>query len=237
MSWSMDSSAGTPGSASLGGMSGDSTPPKPSEHPSAERVLGHGARARQRADTRERIFETALREFRDVGFAAAQIDRIAKNAGIARGTFYFHFPTKDDVMLELARRINARIVRRVALIVEAKPDLHEFLLRVNDALIDEHSRVIEAGMHAEVLSLYIRRPYDLGDPAHNVPTLTDELVGYLRALSEQGMLHSELTPEQLSIVIMSSLFGVLARVPSGPQVRTTCVSLIEILVRGLQSEG
>ncbi|GEM_PF-967403 len=235
----MESSAGTPGVVESGGMS---------KHPaSAARPLAqaaqanggstgvHGPRARQRADTRERIFETALREFRDVGFAAAQIDRIAKNAGIARGTFYFHFPTKDDVMLELARRINARIVRRVGLIVETNPDLHEFLLRVNDALIDEHDRVSEAGLHAEVLALYIRRPYDLADSSHNVPTLTDKLVTHLRRLSDTGRLRSELTAEQLSIVIMSSLFGVLARVPPGEQVRATCISLLDIMVKGLES--
>jgi AcrR family transcriptional regulator len=170
-----------------------------------------------------------------VGFAAAQIERIARSAGIARGTFYFHFPTKDDVMLELARRINARIVRRVALIVETNPGLRDFLLRVNDALIDEHDRVSEAGLHAEVLGLYIRRPYDLADSDENVPTLTDELVGHLRVLAEDGRLVSDLTAEQLSVVIMSSLFGVLARVPPGEQVRATCISLIEMIVRGLQS--
>lgn len=227
----MVSSADTPGGVGSGGIS--ATPIR--ANPSSERVPVPGSRARQRADTRERIFETALREFRDVGFAAAQIDRIAKQAGIARGTFYFHFPTKDDVMLELARRINARIVRRVASIVETKPDLHDFLVRVNDALIDEHDRVSEAGLHAEVLSLYIRRPYDLGDPLHNVPTLTDELASYLGALSEQGRLHSELSVEQLSVVVMSSLFGVLARVPPGEQVRATCNALIEIIVKGLET--
>jgi len=233
----MESSAGTPGVAELGVSAGQSDDHAilPEDSP-RERVLVQGSRARQRADTRERIFETALREFRDVGFAAAQIDRIAKNAGIARGTFYFHFPTKDDVMLELARRINARIMRRVALIVDSKPSLHEFLLRVIDALIDEHARVSEAGLRAEVLSLYIRRPYELSDPLHNVPTLNDGLVDHLRALSERGELHSELTAEQLSVVIMSSLFGVLARLPLSEQVRTTCNSLIEILVKGLQSE-
>lgn len=233
----MESSAGTPGVGELGVSAGqpDDHAILPEDSP-RERVLVQGSRARQRADTRERIFETALREFRDVGFAAAQIDRIAKNAGIARGTFYFHFPTKDDVMLELARRINARIMRRVALIVDSKPSLHEFLLRVIDALIDEHARVSEAGLRAEVLSLYIRRPYELSDPLHNVPTLNDGLVDHLRALSERGELHSELTAEQLSVVIMSSLFGVLARLPLSEQVRTTCNSLIEILVKGLQSE-
>jgi AcrR family transcriptional regulator len=229
----MASSTGTPGGVGSGGMSA----PLIGANPSSERAPVLGSRARQRADTRERIFETALSEFRDVGFAAAQIDRIAKNAGIARGTFYFHFRTKDDVMLELARRINARIVRRVASIVGAKPDLHDFLVRVNDALIDEHNRVSEAGLHAEVLSLYIRRPYDLGDPLHNVPTLTDELASYLGTLSEQGQLHSQLSVEQLSVVIMSSLFGVLARVPPGEQVRATCNALIGILVKGLQFAG
>lgn len=233
----MESSAGTPGDLDSGGES------QPSGHAiapgglSGERVHAPGSRARQRAETHERIFETALQEFHEVGFAAAQIDRIAKNAGIARGTFYFHFPTKDDVMLELARRINARIVWRVAAIVETKPGLLEFLVQVNDALIDEHDHVSDAGLHAEILSLYIRRPYDLRDPSKNVPTLTDKLVGHLRTLSEQGELHSELSAEQLSVVIMSSLFGVLARVPPGVQVRETCLSLIEILAKGLQAEG
>ena len=207
------------------------------EKQAGDRAPVQGARARQRTDTKERIFETALREFREVGFAAAQIDRIAKNAGIARGTFYFHFPTKDDVLLELARRINARIVDRVAPIVESKPDLQAFLLCVNDALIDEHSRVSEAGLSADILSLYIRRPYDLRDSLHNVPTVTDELALHLRKMTEEGQLDSALSAKELSVVIMSSLFGVLARVPAGEQVRTTCRSLIEILVKGLQPDG
>jgi len=180
----MASSAGTPGGVDSGGASRPLDHPNPRGISSDDRVAGPGSRARQRAETRERIFETALREFRDVGFAAAQIDRIAKHAGIARGTFYFHFPTKDDVMLELARRVNA-------------------------------------GLHAEVLSLYMRRPYDLRDPASNVPTLTDELAGHLGTLFAQGELRSALSAEQLSVVIMSSLFGVLARVPPGEQVRET----------------
>ena len=233
----MASSAGTPGGVDSGGASRPLDHPNPRGISSDDRVAGPGSRARQRAETRERIFETALREFRDVGFAAAQIDRIAKHAGIARGTFYFHFPTKDDVMLELARRVNARIVRRIAPIVDAKPGLLEFLVRVTDALIDEHNRVSDAGLHAEVLSLYIRRPYDLRDPSSNVPTLSDELAGHLGTLSAQGELRSALPAEQLSVVIMSSLFGVLARVPPGEQVRETCLSLIEILAKGLQADG
>jgi AcrR family transcriptional regulator len=233
----MGNSVITPGATEPGGVQRQPPQANLPEKQASERAPVQGARARQRAETKERIFETALREFREVGFAAAQIDRIAKNAGIARGTFYFHFPTKDDVLLELARRINARIVDRVAPIVDSKPNLREFLLCVTDALIDEHSRVSEAGLNADILSLYIRRPYDLRDSLHNVPTVTDELALHLRRIAEEGRLDSALSAEEMSVVIMSSLFGVLARVPSGEQVRTTCRSLIEILAKGLQPGG
>ncbi len=60
---------------------------------------GMGRRERQRLETRARLYETALAEFKDVGFNDAQIDRIAEKAGVARGTFYFHFPTKEHVLL------------------------------------------------------------------------------------------------------------------------------------------
>jgi AcrR family transcriptional regulator len=196
-------------------------------------TVGRNFDARQRADTRERIFETALREFREVGFGAAQVDRIAKAAGVARGTFYFHFPTKDDVLLELARRINARVVRRVGALGGAKTSLQELLVRVNDAIMDEHGRVGEAGLLREMLSLYVRRPYDVQDPSHNLPTLSDQLTFHLRAAAERGELRSSLSPEQVAIVLMTSLFGIYSRLPQGAELRGACESLIDLVVKGL----
>lgn len=192
------------------------------------------SRSRQRADTKERIFETALREFREVGFAGAQIDRIAKKAGIARGTFYFHFPTKDDVLLELARRINRRGAGRLTLLAEGDPSLHEFLHGMVDILIDEFGLVSDVGLNAELLSLYIRRPYDLSDPNHTAPAINDELICHLRNVTAREGIRSPMSPEQLALVIMSSLFGILARVPRGSGVREACHSLIDLLEKGLQ---
>jgi len=60
-------------------------------------------RDRQREETRRRVYEAALVVFRRDGVEAARIDEIARTAGVSRGTFYFHFRTKDDVLLELVR--------------------------------------------------------------------------------------------------------------------------------------
>ena len=77
------------------------------DHPS-EPTPSLGVRDRQREDTHRRLYECSLSVFRRDGFTNTKIDDIAKMAGVSRGTFYFHFPTKDDVLLELLRYVETR---------------------------------------------------------------------------------------------------------------------------------
>lgn len=177
----------------------------------------------------------ALREFRAVGVAAAQVDRIARAAGVARGTFYFHFPTKDDVLLELAARVSARIARRIALVGESAPSLRDLLESVNDAIADEHDRVGESGLLAEMLSLHVRRPHDLSDPTGNVPYLVDELARQLATVRARGGFRSALSVSQLAVVFATSLFGIYSRMPPGPALRASCEAWVDLVVRGLEA--
>lgn len=170
-----------------------------------------------------------------MGVAAAQVDRIARAAGVARGTFYFHFPTKDDVLLELAARVSARIARRIAAVGESAPSLRELLTRVTDAIADEHGRVGESGLLAEMLSLHVRRPHDLADPTGNVPNLVDELARQLARARDRGELVSSLPVEQLAIVFATSLFGIFARMPAGEALRASCEAWVDLVVRGLEA--
>lgn len=49
------------------------------------------------------MFRAALEVFRRDTVANCRIDDIAQKAEVSRGAFYFHFPTKDDVLVELLR--------------------------------------------------------------------------------------------------------------------------------------
>ena len=49
------------------------------------------------------MYLAALEIFRRDGVANCRIEDIAVKAEVSRGAFYFHFPTKDDVLLELLR--------------------------------------------------------------------------------------------------------------------------------------
>ncbi|HMK37471.1 MAG TPA: TetR/AcrR family transcriptional regulator [Desulfomonilaceae bacterium] len=73
------------------------------------------ARRKKQKDGRSRILQAALDEFSEKGFHASTIDSIAERAGIAKGTVYRYFNTKEGLFnalkedtitefVELARR-------------------------------------------------------------------------------------------------------------------------------------
>ena len=91
----------------------------------------------------------------------------------------------------------------------------------------------EADLLGDMLSLYMRRPHDIQDPSHNVPTLSDELSRHLRVLADRGALKSDLPIEQIALVFMGSLFGIYTRIPRGEELRRSCTAMIELFARGL----
>lgn len=69
----------------------------------AKVVPAMASREQQRERTRQRLYECALEVFRRDGVGPCRIDDIATAAGVSRGSFYFHFPTKEHVLLERMR--------------------------------------------------------------------------------------------------------------------------------------
>lgn len=55
----------------------------------------------------------AIAEFKRSGMAEADVGAIVAAAGVAHGTFFFHFPTKQHVLLELERREEERIAKQL----------------------------------------------------------------------------------------------------------------------------
>src|ERR1700710_1067454 len=88
------------------------------------------ARDTRRRQTRERVLGAAITEFKRSGMAGADVNVIVAAAGVAHGTFFFHFPSKEHVLLELESQEEARIAAKFAQFLANTHELVAALLEV-----------------------------------------------------------------------------------------------------------
>lgn len=66
-------------------------------------------RQRRSAVTRRKLLDAAEQVFGAAGFHAAAISQITQTAGMAQGTFYVHFDSKEELFIELVADISRRL--------------------------------------------------------------------------------------------------------------------------------
>lgn len=102
--------------------------------------------------TRSRIMDAAQVEIMKRGFSATSVDAIHEAAGVSRGTFFYHFPTKDDLARALLdryadtdRRITDRLMARAEEL--SRDPLHQVLifLRLHDDVLASYDREEDPG--------------------------------------------------------------------------------------------
>jgi AcrR family transcriptional regulator len=72
-----------------------------------------GKRESAKAERKENLYEAALELFRTQGYEQTTVDQITQRAGLAKGTFFNYFPTKDAVLRYLGTREIGRLSRVV----------------------------------------------------------------------------------------------------------------------------
>jgi len=165
----------------------------------------HSAAARDRgsSDKRERILAAAERIFARRGFFAARVSEIAKDAGVADGTIYLYFKSKDDLLISLfeSRMKQVNEVLRAA-IAELPPSeqLSAFIRAYLRLVHDEPAA-------AEVLTIELRQSSKFMKEYEN-PQFADFL-RMLGGIIAAGQQRGELDPTIPSHVAARMIFGML----------------------------
>ncbi len=121
-----------------------------------------GLRERQKQDRERRIITAARRLFDRKGYVAAGMGEVAARAGLAVGTIYNYFPSKDDLLVAIMKREAERVTAVGNRIVEAPyEDPSQALCALADLFVNS---ITADGrlLWREVLASAVTQPHKVG---------------------------------------------------------------------------
>jgi AcrR family transcriptional regulator len=196
------------------------------------------ARARAPArgdDTRERIFRAAVKLFAEHGYADTTVDRIVREAGVAKGTFFVHFATKDAVITELTRN-QVRIARRARDRVLAQGGSPVEALRAAVMTLGEQAAV-DRELSRAVISANILNPA-LGGFAESVfGGITAEMMDDVRAAQRAGLLDARVDAATIADTLVTSYFGAVLHFATAPGTKPMMQLLTPVVEANLAGFG
>ncbi|WAC89181.1 TetR/AcrR family transcriptional regulator [Mycobacterium sp. Aquia_213] len=165
-------------------------------------------REAQRLQTRARLFDAAVAEIGRSGLAGADVAAIAAATGVARGTFYFHFPTKEHILVELERAEEARIVAKLVTKTSGAGDLLSMLrLLVRQVLAAEDR--LGPVLFRDMLGLHFSATRPIEDETAEHP-LAEFVIAAIGDAQAAGKVSSDADAGELGVIFMTGLFALLA---------------------------
>jgi TetR/AcrR family fatty acid metabolism transcriptional regulator len=155
-------------------------------------------------DKPQQIVEAAIRVFARNGYYNSRVSDIAGEAGIASGTIYLYFKTKDEILVTLFRDRMAAFVAHLRREIAAEADPVAKIRR----LVGVHFAVLEQNPAlAEVVQVELRQGHKFfrGASAHEVSAYFELIGSILEEGVAAGRFHADLPVK----VATKMLFGAM----------------------------
>ncbi|MEA2438884.1 MAG: hypothetical protein QOH76_308 [Thermoleophilaceae bacterium] len=194
--------------------------------------------------SRESLLDAAARVFTERGYRGATVDAIAEAAGLSKGAFYWHFESKDELMLAvLAERVERPVKELIELIRSAGPEENissvatsrfaEFLEGGRDVILLEHEYEGLAARDPRLRRRYARqrkalrlaladalaaRARQLGAPPLDTPAeeVATAFLALIRGLARERLVDPSGVPGHILGNVTGLIYiGLLARAQGG----------------------
>ena len=151
-----------------------------------------------------------------------------------RGTFYFHFPTKEHVLVELERNEEARIVAELDVAQGQTDDLVSVL-----SLLVRHVVAAERRLGPVVFRDMLGLPFSAARPVEDELAehpLAEFVIAAITAAQNAGQVPLKADASELAVFFMTGLFALLA---TGAQDSATADAVmgryVATIVKGMES--
>ncbi|KKC49509.1 TetR family transcriptional regulator [Paenibacillus sp. D9] len=165
------------------------------------------------SERRRRFMEIALRRFAKDGYHVTKISDIVAEAGVAQGTFYWHFKSKEAIALEIVQDGRRQLLEVIAQGYRREAGTVQDMVQVSEALLarlflfaESNRDLMEMLLGGSGAIEPIRQ-----EIAETRAAMERAFLQNIRRAIELGMLPAAIDAEVRAALIMSLIEGVIAR--------------------------
>ncbi len=187
----------------------------------------------------QQIIEAAIRVFARSGYYNSRVSDIAREAGIASGTIYLYFKTKDEILVTLFREKMAAFVGQLRAAIAREPDAVAKIRR----LVALHFEVLERNPAlAEVVQVELRQGHKFfrGASAHEVSQYFALIGSVLQEGIAAGRFRSDLPVKVATKVLFGAMDQVATSWVLGKRayrLGDTAEAVATIFLKGVTRDG
>ncbi len=193
-------------------------------------------RAMQAEDTRNRVYEAAIEEYKRVGVENAHIEKIVARAKVSVGTFYRYFPKRHDVLQERRLRNALAAIKRFdsSNKREKNGTLRQLLLRWRDAVVIELSDK-DWKLNRKVTALMTENPEQ--EMYWIAQTAFDTITQKISEGQSNEKIRGDISAKELCHQFSVGMFGFLCSNGNDPQkTKVDIALLIDLFITSIDIE-
>lgn len=185
-------------------------------------MLKTTARSRKGLQTRERLLGAAISEFKRDGMTAADTAAIASAAGVAHGTFFFHFPTKEHVLVELEQREQSRMATELTRFFARPHDVRATLAQ-SVHMLEKLERRLGRRLFKDFLALHFSTTRPPSEEWTHHPVIV-AVIEELQRAQGRGEIPAEVDVMHNGMSFLAGLYALLITIPDTAEVRAPVIS-------------
>jgi AcrR family transcriptional regulator len=195
----------------------------------------------KRLQRRQTIVESAARLFADIGYTACEMERVATEAGIAKGTLYLYFPGKQELFfacVDWGMKSMQEAVRAAAASVPDSQPFDRFGRAIREylAFFERHPEYVELLIQERGIFKDRKRPTYFEYRSANIGYWKEQW----RQMIASGRIRGDLPVDRITDTIGSLLYGTMFTnhfVGRAVSLDEQYQAILEIVFRGLLSDS
>jgi len=171
-------------------------------------TVPHTLKEKQRQERERLILRAAEDMFLEKGYHETSIDEIATRVGIAKGTVYLHFPSKEDLIFALVERDSQRMLDNIeahmAEVTSIREKLEAIFRTIYSSYFDQRLCIpYLINNSADLHRLFMEKKSSM----HNK---WDQISALVRSLLDEGKTSGEFDSALPTLIMQHAFFSLLS---------------------------